>query len=110
MLYPLSMWLRLTQTEASRLFTSIQLKALEMIRGNQTTLQPPVDDIDGVCSKDEKEAVYQRLRYSFVGGLSPSKGAGSPFLERMQVDEIMGVSHIYQHAARLRSYEILSSL
>ena len=44
----------------------MQLRAL--VRGNQAPLQPPVNDIDGVCSKTEKEAVDQRLRYSFVGG------------------------------------------
>ena len=99
-----------TDKEASRLFTSMQLRALEMIRGNQTPLQPPVNEIDGVCSKAEKEAVDQRLRYSFVGGPATVKRGLESFLDRTQVDEIMAVSHIYEHAARLRSYEILSSL
>jgi luciferase family oxidoreductase group 1 len=99
-----------TDKEASRLFTSTQLRALEMIRGNQTPLQPPVKDIDDVCSKDEKEAVDQRLRYSFVGGPATVKRNLESFLDRTQVDEIMAVSHIYDHAARLRSFEILSSL
>jgi luciferase family oxidoreductase group 1 len=99
-----------TDKEASRLFTSTQLRALEMIRGNQTPLQPPVKDIDSVCSKAEKEAVDQRLRYSFVGGPATVKRNLESFLDRTQVDEIMAVSHIYDHAARLRSFEILSSL
>jgi luciferase family oxidoreductase group 1 len=99
-----------TDKEAIRLFTSTQLRALEMIRGNQTPLQPPVNDIDGACSKAEKEAVNQRLRYSFVGGPATVKRGLESFLDRTHVDEIMAVSHIYEHAARLRSYEILSSL
>jgi alkanesulfonate monooxygenase SsuD/methylene tetrahydromethanopterin reductase-like flavin-dependent oxidoreductase (luciferase family) len=80
-----------------------------MIRGNQTPLQPPVNEIDGMCSKS-KQAVDQRLRYSFVGGPATVKRSLESFLDRTQVDEIMAVSHIYEHAARLRSYEILSSL
>jgi luciferase family oxidoreductase group 1 len=99
-----------TDKEASRLFTSMQVRALEMIRGNQTPLQPPVNEIDGVCSKHEKEAVDQRLRYSFVGGPATVKRDLESFLDRTQVDEIMAVSHMYEHAARLRSYEILSSI
>jgi hypothetical protein len=31
------------------------------------------------------------------------------FVERTHVDEVMAVSAIYDHAARLRSYEILAS-
>ena len=81
-----------------------------MVRGNQTPLQPPVNEIDGLCSEAEKEAVDQRLRYSFVGGPATVKRSLQSFLDRTQVDEIMPVSHIYEHAARLRSYEILSSL
>ena len=32
------------------------------------------------------------------------------FLDKTQVDEIMAVSHIYEHSARLRSFEMLASL
>ena len=73
-----------TDKEASRLFTSTQVRALEMIRGNQTPLQSPVNDIDGVYSKAEKEAVDQRLRYSFVGGPATVKRSLESFLDRMK--------------------------
>jgi len=32
------------------------------------------------------------------------------FLERTQADELIVVSHIYDHQARLRSYELLAKL
>jgi luciferase family oxidoreductase group 1 len=99
-----------TDKQANRLFTSIQLRALAMIRGNHTPLQSPVNNIDSVCSKTEKHVMDQRLKYSFVGGLTTVKKDLQSFLDKTQVDEIMAVSHIYEHAARLRSYEILSSL
>ncbi len=50
------------------------------------------------------------LKYSFVGGPATVKKQIEMFLDKTQVDEIMAVSHIYDHDARLRSYEILSSL
>jgi luciferase family oxidoreductase group 1 len=99
-----------TDKEANRLFTSIQLRALGMLKGSQMPLQPPVNDIDSVCSKSEKHAVDQRLKYSFVGGPATVKKNLESFLKQTQVEEIMAVSHIYEHTARLRSYEILSSI
>jgi luciferase family oxidoreductase group 1 len=99
-----------TEKEANRLFTSIQLRTLAMIKGNQMPLQPPVNDIDSLWSKPEKNAVDQRLKYSFVGGADTVKNNLESFLKQTQVNEIMAVSHIYDHIARLRSYEILSSL
>jgi luciferase family oxidoreductase group 1 len=99
-----------TDKEANRLFTSIQLRALGMLKGSQMPLQPPVNNIDSVWSIPEKQAVDQRLKYSFVGGPATVKKNLESFLKQIQVDEIMAVSHMYEHSARLRSYEILSSL
>jgi luciferase family oxidoreductase group 1 len=99
-----------TDKEANRLFTSIQLRALGMLKGSQMPLQPPVNNLDSVWSIPEKQAVDQRLKYSFVGGPATVKKNLESFLKQIQVDEIMAVSHMYEHSARLRSYEILSSL
>jgi luciferase family oxidoreductase group 1 len=99
-----------TDKEANRLFTSIQLRALAMLKGSQMPLQPPVNNLDSVWSIPEKQAVDQRLKYSFVGGPTTVKKNLESFLKQIQVDEIMAVSHMYEHSARLRSYEILSSL
>lgn len=82
-----------------------------MIRGNQEPLYPPpVKDIDGSCSKTDRNTVDQRLKYSFVGGPTTVKKDVESFLDKTQVYEIMAVSHIYEHSARLRSFEMLSSL
>jgi luciferase family oxidoreductase group 1 len=99
-----------TDKEAKYLFTSVQLRALGMFRGNQTPLLPPVNDINEACSKLEKYAIDQRLKYSFVGDPNTVKRDIELFLNQIQINEIMVVSHIYEHRARLHSYEILSSL
>jgi luciferase family oxidoreductase group 1 len=99
-----------TDKEANRLFTSLQLRTLEMFRGKQTPLQFPVNDIDSVWSQKEKHAVDQRLKYSFVGGPATVERNLESFLDLIKIDEVMAVSHIYEHSARLRSYEILSYL
>src|SRR5919107_1108809 len=43
--------------EAKRLFTSTQLRALGMIRGTKNHCTPRVNDIDGSCSKTERDTV-----------------------------------------------------
>jgi luciferase family oxidoreductase group 1 len=96
--------------DANRLFTSLQLIVLGMIRGNHMPLPPPVDDIDALWSKQERHAVGQMLKYSFVGGPDTVKKQMEMFLDKTGIDEIMVASHIYDHDARLRSFEILSSI
>lgn len=99
-----------TDEEANRLFTSVQQMALGMIRRSYGLLQPPINNMDDMWNELEKYAVGERLKYSFVGDPIKVKSGLESFLNRTGVDEIMGVSHIYDHAARLRSFEILSSI
>ena len=84
--------------------------ALGMIRRNHGLLQPPVNNMDDLWDQLEKYAVGERLKYSFVGGPSTVKKGLESFLNRTQADEIMAVSHIFDHVARLRSFELLSSI
>ena len=81
-----------------------------MIRGNQMLFPAPVEDMGGIWSNPERYAVGEMLKYSFVGGPAAVKKGLQSFLERTGLDEIMAASHIYEHTARLRSYEILSTL
>lgn len=97
-----------TDEKATRLFTSLQVRVLGMVRGNPIPLQAPVDNIDNLWNASEKCAVNSILKYSFVGGSPIVKKDMQSFLNSTQVDEIMAVSHIFDHTARLCSYEILS--
>jgi luciferase family oxidoreductase group 1 len=96
-----------TDEEAKRLFTSLQLRSLAMIRGNPIPFPAPVEDIDSIWSIPEKNAVNELLKYSFVGGPDTVKKGLQYFLDKTHADEIMVVSHIFDHVARLRSFEIL---
>ena len=96
--------------EAYRLFTSLQLMVLAMVRGNPIQFPAPVDYTDGIWSGPEKHAVDKMLEYSYVGGPDKVEKGIESFLGKTLVDELMVVSHIYEHASRLRSYEILFSI
>jgi alkanesulfonate monooxygenase SsuD/methylene tetrahydromethanopterin reductase-like flavin-dependent oxidoreductase (luciferase family) len=52
----------------------------------------------------------QRARVSFVGSPSTVAREMRDFVERTRADELIVVAHIYDHAARLRSYEIAAAL
>ena len=95
---------------ARRLFTSAQQSFTNILRGRRGRLPPPIDDIELYWSPPEKERASAMLRRSFVG--SPETvGAGlARFAAETNADEIIVAGAIHDHAARLRSYELLGRL
>ena len=99
-----------TDEEAWRLATSQFQSFLNLIRGNPGQLQPPVDDMDSLWTPQEKAAVEAKLGGSIIGSPTRVKENLEKFLEATGVDELMINSMIYDHAARLRSYEIIAEV
>ena len=96
--------------EAKRLFTSAQQQFTNMVRNRRGKLQPPIDDIETYWTPQEKLHVNGMLRYAFAGSPETVRRDLEAFVAMTGVDELMVVSHIYEHAARLRSYELLSEI
>jgi alkanesulfonate monooxygenase SsuD/methylene tetrahydromethanopterin reductase-like flavin-dependent oxidoreductase (luciferase family) len=99
-----------TDAEAQRLFTSVQQAFTNAVRGARRQLQPPVQDIDSYWSPVEKVQASSMLACSFVGSPDTVRRELELFTEQTRADELMVASAIYDHAARLRSYEILAGL
>jgi luciferase family oxidoreductase group 1 len=99
-----------SDTEAQRLATSLQQQFLALQRGRPVQLQPPVDGMDGLWADWERSAVQRTLRQAIVGGPETVRRGLAAFVEQTNADELMITSHIYDHAARLRSYEIVKDL
>jgi luciferase family oxidoreductase group 1 len=99
-----------TDAEAQRLFTSAQQAFTNAVRGTRRQLQPPVDDIDSYWSPFEKVQASAMLACSFAGSPETVRRGLERFTEQTRADELMVASAIYDHAARLRSYEILAGL
>lgn len=97
-----------TNAEANRLVTSLFQLFIGVITGNRKLLQPPVDSMDNIWSMQEEYAVNQMLAYSFIGGPEKIKTKLRSFVEQTGVNEIMATSHIFDHQARLSSYQIFS--
>jgi len=99
-----------TDAEARLLFTSAQQQFANVIRGTHRRLPPPIEDIDRYWTPAEKAQASAMLACSFVGSPETVRRGLSEFIERTGVDEIIIASAIYDHAARLRSYEIVAEV
>jgi len=97
-----------TDEEASKLFTSTQQSFLNILRGKRTRLQPPVEDIEALWSPAEKAQASRMLSCAMVGSPETVRQGLQDFAEATSADEIIAVASIYDHRARLRSYELLS--
>jgi len=99
-----------TDAEARRLFTSQQQQFVNLRRGTPTQLLPPVDTTEGLWSPDERLGLEQTLRYAIVGSRDRVHADIRRFLDLTGADELMVAAHVYDHAARRRSYEIVAEL
>lgn len=97
-----------TDQEAEKLSTSLKMLFMGIVTNKRRLLQPPVDSMDGIWSDMEEAAVEQMLDFTFIAGPNKLKEQLQSFLKHTQVDELMVTSHIYDHQARLRSYEIVA--
>jgi alkanesulfonate monooxygenase SsuD/methylene tetrahydromethanopterin reductase-like flavin-dependent oxidoreductase (luciferase family) len=81
-----------------------------MQRGTRTQLPPPIDDIADYWSPFEETVAAQKLSCSFVGTKKTVQEGLEAFLNKTGADELMVASAIYDHKARLHSYEILADI
>ncbi len=99
-----------TDAEARRLFTSAQQQFTNMLRGTRGQLPPPIDDIEAYRSPAEEAQASSMLACSFVGSAETLRQSLESFIAQTGADELMVASAIYDHSARLRSYEILAEV
>jgi luciferase family oxidoreductase group 1 len=99
-----------TQSEAERLFTSLQQQFLNLRRGTPGRLPPPVDTMEGIWSPGERAMVERALAYAVVGDRDAVRARLDDILARTGADEVMVTAQIFDHAARLRSFEILAEI
>ena len=99
-----------TDDEARRLFTTPQQGFTNRFRGIPGPYLPPIDDIEAYWTPAEKAGAMAMLAQSVVGSPATVRAGVERFVELTGVDEIMVVSAIFDHEARLRSYEILAEV
>ena len=95
-----------TDGEALRAFTSVQQQFLNLVRGRPGRLPPPVDSMDGHWDAAERAQVERMTRVSAVGTVGRVRERLTALLAETGADEWIFTAHLYEHAARLRSYEL----
>lgn len=99
-----------TEEEAQRLATSQQQMHLSLVRGTPGKLPPPIENMDDAWLPHERISVESMLRASIIGDASQVKEKLQEFLESTQADEIIINSMIFDHAKRVRSYDIVADV
>jgi alkanesulfonate monooxygenase SsuD/methylene tetrahydromethanopterin reductase-like flavin-dependent oxidoreductase (luciferase family) len=99
-----------TDEEAQRLFTTVQQSFTNLLRSSPGQLQPPIDDIEDYWTPPEKRHASHMLKHSIVGSPETVRRDLESFVELTKADELMVVCGIYDHTARLKSYEIVAGL
>jgi luciferase family oxidoreductase group 1 len=99
-----------TDAEAKRLATSAQQRHLKLIRREPIYVPPPVESMDGLWSEAERFLVESRLSAAVIGGPDTVQRKLSQLLQDTGADELIFTSDLYDHALRLRSFEIAADV
>ena len=99
-----------SDAEARRLFTSQQLGFLNLRRGRPGLVQPPVEDITAVSTPQERMGVDQALACAVIGAPATVQRGIGEFVARHRPDELMLTANVFDHLARLRSFELAAEV
>ncbi|MCM3584559.1 LLM class flavin-dependent oxidoreductase [Mesobacillus maritimus] len=99
-----------TDEEAELLSTTMQQFFLNVVRGSQMFLQPPVEDMDPIWNPMEKEMASNMSSVTLMGSKQTVRDQLIGFQEHYNVDELMVVSYIYDPEKQKRSYQILKDI
>jgi luciferase family oxidoreductase group 1 len=97
-----------SEAEAELLATSVQQAFVNLRTGRAGKLPPPVPGYADTLPLEGRALLRQVLSCSAVGDAATVKERIEAFVERTGADELMITSQIYDHRARIRSYEIVA--
>jgi luciferase family oxidoreductase group 1 len=99
-----------TDEEAKLLSTTMDQFFLNVVRGTQKPLSPPIESMDDIWNPMEAEMATSMASVTLLGSKDTVRQQLTDFQEKYNVDEIMAVSYIFDPAKQKRSYEILKEV
>ncbi len=99
-----------TTEEAVYAASSAQQAFVNLRRGQPAQLPPPVEGFLERAGPEVQALLHQVLSCSAIGAPGQVHAAISDFVARTGADELIVTCQMYDHAARLRSYEITASV
>ena len=94
--------------KARRLATTQQMSFTNIFRGARGLSQPPIDNIESYWTPMEKAQAKRMLARSIVGSPDTVRKGVAALVEETGADELIVVSDVYEHAERLRSFELIA--
>ena len=99
-----------TDAEAAVLATSLQQAFVNLRSGRPTRLPPPMPGYVDHLGPAERALLDSVLSCTAIGSPETVKRSLLAFIERTGADELMIAGQIFDHGARLRSFEIVAGL
>jgi luciferase family oxidoreductase group 1 len=99
-----------TDEEAALLATSMQQAFVRLRTGRASRLQPPVPGYLDTLLPHERAMLDEVLSCAAIGSPASVKQQLEAFVARTGADELMITSQIFDHAKRLRAYQITAQV
>jgi luciferase family oxidoreductase group 1 len=99
-----------TDEEAQFLATSMQQAFVNLRSGHPSRLPPPVSGYLGSIGPQERTLLDQIMSCAAIGCRETVSRELKAFIRRTGADELIITSQIFDHSARLRSYEITAEI
>jgi len=99
-----------TDAEARLLLTSLEQAFVQLRRGQPVALPPPRPGFEAELTSLDRAGLDEVLGCAAIGAPETVERALSAFIERTHADELIVTSMLFDHAARLRSYELTAEL
>ncbi|HMB57546.1 MAG TPA: LLM class flavin-dependent oxidoreductase [Arenimonas sp.] len=99
-----------TDAAAARLFTTQQQAFINLRRGRPGLVPPPLASaaaIHDYCTPAEKAGVDRALACAVIGAPGSVRDGIAAFVARHRPDELLLTANIFDHAARVRSFELV---
>lgn len=99
-----------TDEEAEKISTSMIRMMIGVMTGQMDYMQPPIEMMLELRELAQNPAFQRMLKFAFVGNKETVMEKTGKFLQQTGVNEVMVVSHIYDHQDRVNSYKIFSAI
>jgi luciferase family oxidoreductase group 1 len=99
-----------TDQEGHVLATSFYQMALGIIRGKSYPLMPPVSDMSKIWTEQEASAIHNMMAVTFIGSKETVAAGLEELIKLTGINELMITTNIYDHEARLKSFQITSEV
>jgi luciferase family oxidoreductase group 1 len=99
-----------TDADAQRLASSLKQAVINLRSGHPGPLPPPAADFEARVTAPENALLAHILKETVIGSADTVRAGLAAFIARTAAEELIVSSAIYDHRARLRSYEMTAEV